>query len=249
MDNREAIIKTIEKISQLSRLPGNEWLLSELQSKFGLLSVEFSSVDRTRIKEIHEYLSLDLEIEQIWAIAGYEYIESSLLREKLMSDWREMKRYRYGLANRPVSYVDFCSYAHFQAEGIVNYYHYKINDGVCDIDWFNSNIDEYLINNKNFQLNHIKRDTNGRPTTLDDINYNTKKCVLFNQLRSQGVKLQKLIEISQVLSSIQKIRNSEAVHRSPNAIDIPNTTYSYEAIEYSISEVNNMVKSQWKTEK
>ena len=246
MDNREAIIKTIDKIAQLSKQPENEWLLRELRNKLGLYNVEFSSIDRNRIKEIHEYLSLDLEKEQIEAIAGYEYIESVSLREKLMSDWREMKRFRYGLVNRAVSYVDFCSHAHFQAEGIVNYYHYKINNGICDIDWFNLNIDEYNSNivNKNFKVSQVKRETNGHPTTLDDVNYFTKKCVLFNQLKRQGVKPQKLTEMSMVLDGIRKIRNTEAVHRSPSIVEVPNTTYSFEAVEYALSELNSIVKQQ-----
>lgn len=249
MDNRDAILKTIDKIAQLSKRPGNEWLFEELKRKWGESNTEQSTTDSERIKEIHDYLLLDNWTEQIYSVAGYDYVdmpEKPSFREKMVSDWREMKRYRYGIANRPISYVDFCSHAHFQAEGIVNYYHYKIKDGVCDIDWFNENIDEYVnrFKDNGFKLDRITRmKKNGMPTTLEDVNYNTKKCVLFNQMEKQKIiKPYKTTEISQILTHIQKVRNTEAVHRSTSASEAPNKTYSYEAIEYAVSELNNVVK-------
>ena len=249
MDNREAIIKTIDKIAQLSKQPGNKWLLEELKRKWGEPNEVQATTDSNRIKEIHHYLLLDNWSEKIYSIAGYDYIDipdNPSFKEKLVLDWREMKRYRYGIGNRSISYVDFCSHAHFQAEGIVNYYHFKIKDGICDIDWFNENIDDYVNRYKDngFKLDRISRmKKDGMPTTLEDVNYNTKKCVLFNQIEQKKViKTNKVIEISQILTHIQKIRNTEAVHRPTSATEVPNITYSFEAIEYAVSELNNIVK-------
>lgn len=248
MDNRDAILKTIDKIAQLSKRPGNEWLFEELKRKWGESNAGQSTTDSERIKEIHDYLLLDNWTEQIYSVAGYDYIdmpEKPSFREKMVSDWREMKRFRYGIANRPISYVDFCSYAHFQAEGIINYYHYKINDGICDIGWFNSNIKEYENRyiDKGFKLNTVSAMTNGRATTLEDVNYNTKKCVLFNQVeRNKILRPHKTTEISLILTHVQKVRNTEAVHRSTSTSEAPNKSYSFEAIEYAVSELNNVVK-------
>ncbi len=246
MDNRDAILKTIDKIAQLSKRPGNEWLFEELKRKWGESSAGQSTTDSERIKEIHDYLLLDNWTEQIYSVAGYDYIdmpEKPSFREKMVSDWREMKRFRYGIANRPISYVDFCSHAHFQAEGIVNYYHYKIKDGVCDIDWFNENIDEYVNRYSGFKLEKITRMKNGKPTTLEDVNYNTKKCVLLNQVeRNKILRPHKTTEISLILTHVQKVRNTEAVHRSTSTYEAPNKSSSFEAIEYAVSELNNVVK-------
>lgn len=246
MENREKIIQHLDKIEQYAQQ--HPWLLEELKRRFGSAADGFNPDDRNRLKKIEQYLSLDYDFKQVAAVAGYDYIDVPQLQEKLVLDWREMQRYRYGIAARPISYVNFCSHAHFQAEGIVNYYHYKRNDGICDVDWFNSNIDEYVSTRKNFNINHIQRVTSiGKPTTLDAVVYNTKKVVLFNVLEKQNPTEKswknKVTEISMILSSVQKIRNGAAVHRSPTDDGNVEMTYSFEAIAFSVSELNKAVKS------
>lgn len=56
------------------------------------------------------------------------------------------------------------------------------------------------------------------------------------------IKSSKTTEISQILDHIRKVRNTEAVHRSTSASEAPNQSYSYEAIEYAVSELNHVVK-------
>lgn len=51
MDNREAIIKSIEKIAQLSKQPGNKWLIEEFFKRFGLEETGSNS----KLDEIYEY--------------------------------------------------------------------------------------------------------------------------------------------------------------------------------------------------
>ena len=155
-----------------------------------------------------------------------------------------MKRNRYGIAERPISFVNFCSYAHFQAEGIINYYHYKRNSGICEVDWLNVNIDEYVKKTKGFTIKKIPRiSITGKPTTLDDVNYSTKKCILFNVIDNEKIiHKSKIIELSQVIGFVQKVRNVDAVHRSPSNMEPTERKYSFEAIEYSLSELNNIVR-------
>lgn len=242
MENRDKIIQHLDKIEQYAQQ--HPWLLEELKRRFGSAADGFNPDDRNRLKKIEQYLSLDYDFKQVAAVAGYDYIDVPQLQEKLVLDWREMQRYRYGIAARPISYVNFCSHAHFQAEGIINYYHYKRNDGICDVDWFNSNIDEYVKAHSNFKLNSIPKTNNaGDPISLDDINYNTKKCVLLNVLsKNDGLKKSKLTEISTILYFVQKIRNTESVHRSPTDNSHFDKTFSFEAIDYAISELNNTLK-------
>lgn len=242
MEDRGKIIQHLDKIEQYAQQ--HPWLLEELKRRFGNAADGFNPDDRNRLKKIELYLSLDYDFKQVASVAGYEYIDVPQLQEKLVLDWREMQRYRYGIAARPISYVTFCSYAHFQAEGVINYYHYKREDGICNVSWFNDNITEYVKTHNNFKLNTIPRiNTTGNPITLDDINYNTKKCVLLNVLaKSESVKKSKITEIGTILSFIQKVRNSESVHRSPTDNTTIDKIHSFEAIDYVISELNKTIR-------
>ena len=244
MNNKEAILLTIDKIAHLAMQPENKWLQRELLVRFGVVDAEMTNSDHELIEKIERYLSLDNKLEQVTNTIGYDYIEFGHLREKLVSDWLEMKRNRYGIAERPISYVDFCSHVHFQAEGIINYYHYKRNNGICDIDWLNVNIDEYTSKNPKFSIKKITRiSVTGKPTTLDDINYSTKKCIFFNVVEREGIiHKSKIFELSQIMGFVQKVRNVDAVHRSPTSEFPMEKKYSYEAIEYALSEVNILVR-------
>ncbi len=244
MTNKEAILQILDRIAQLAKRPENQWLQQELRIRFDFGKTEFTDADHRMIENMEKYLSLDYRLKQVTISIGYDYIETIHLKERLVSDWFEMKRYRYGIAERLISYIDFCSHVHFQAEGLINYYHYKRNNGICDIDWFNDNIDEYARNNPKFKLNRIKRiSATGKPMTLDDINHSTKKYVFFNVVnKKEIINRYKAIELSKVLGFVQKVRNEEAVHRSPGNIDTINKEYSFEAIEYSLFELNSIVK-------
>lgn len=122
MDNREAIKKTIEKIAQLSKQPGNEWLLRELQSKWGCNSTSNGNSDS--ISNIERYLAIDYTIDEISSQIDYSFVQDEVLRIKLVSDWREMLRYRCSVRKHKPDFLEFCRYANLQAEGIVNYYCY-----------------------------------------------------------------------------------------------------------------------------
>lgn len=122
MNNRDAILKTIDKIAQLSKLPENEWLLRELQSKWGCITTAIGNSDS--ISNIEKYLAIDYDIDEISSQIDYSFVQDEVLRIKLESDWREMLRYRCGVRKHERDFLEFCRYANLQAEGIVNYYCY-----------------------------------------------------------------------------------------------------------------------------
>lgn len=122
MDNREAIKKTIEKIAQLSKQPENEWLLRELQSKWGCINPYADRGDS--ISNIEKYLAIDYDIDDMASRIDYSFVQDKVLRIKLESDWREMLRYRCGVRKHEPDFLEFCRFANLQAEGIVNYYCY-----------------------------------------------------------------------------------------------------------------------------
>lgn len=248
MENKEKILQHLDKIEQYAL--NHPWLMEELRRRFGSGADGFTQDDSKRLEKIEQYLSLDYDFLQVAEVAGYDYVEVARLKEKMVLDWREMMRYRYGIGARPISFVNFCSHAHFQAEAIINYYHFKRDNGICDIDWFNQSIKDYMKNHPTFKLNLIARMTSaGKPTTLDDINYNTKKSVLLNVFdKTEGIRKSTITEIGKILLFLQRVRNTEAVHRSPTDDGLTERTYSYEAIEYALSTLNSLSKQQIQTE-
>ncbi len=95
MDNREAIIKTIDKIAQLSKQPGNKWLLDELRSKWG--DTNSTTYNNDSISNIERYLAIDYNIDEMATQIDYSFVKDEVLRLKLETDWREMLRYRCGV--------------------------------------------------------------------------------------------------------------------------------------------------------
>lgn len=120
MDNRDAIIKTIDKIAQLSKRPENKWLLDELRSKWGYTNPP--TCDNDSISNIERYLAIDYNIDEMAIQIDYSFVKDKVLRLKLEADWREMLRYRCGVRKHEPDFLEFCRYANLQAEGIINYY-------------------------------------------------------------------------------------------------------------------------------
>ena len=203
------------------------------------------------LKRIETYLSLEYKLSQLTTLAGYEYIDVEHLRKKLVDDWQNMIRVRYGIGTRQISYFDFCTYVHFQLEGIINYYHYKRCNGICDVEWFNINLKQYLERanenrkrEKSFYVSLVERiNKKGEPTSLEDVNYNTKKIVFLNAaVVSEKMSTWQMVQYSKVLQEVQAVRNNESVHRSPVLKPVLDQNYSFEAIMYYLNELNTIVK-------
>jgi len=112
--NEEQLTKLLDYVKSTASEPGNEWFLEELQKQCGVLK---ESAIETRLKNIETYLQID-GIK----IIEYSEIEDQAVREQLNRDCVEMHRHRLGKVNHKINFDEFCRYAHYQAEEMINYY-------------------------------------------------------------------------------------------------------------------------------
>jgi len=80
--------------------------------------------DPESLKRIEKYLSLDYEIDEK-IFPDYSVIKDDDVRARLLADFREMLRYRFGTRNHKIDFAEFCRYATLQIELLVNYYFEK----------------------------------------------------------------------------------------------------------------------------
>ena len=80
------------------------------------------------ILNIEKYLGLDFYIDSKNSTVNYSFIDEEDVRDQLVSDNREMMRYRYGTRSHKIDFPEFCRYAHMQAEMLINYF-YDVVDG------------------------------------------------------------------------------------------------------------------------
>lgn len=174
----------LDKLDQLTQ--NDPELRKELGKRYGGGDVV------EKIKNIEKYLGLDFSIDKIDSIIDYSYIEDEYVRCQLISDNREMLRYRYGTRNHKIDFLEFCRYAHMQAEMLVNYYFDKEYKG--DIEKITTAIDY-----------QYKTET----TTLSSINYISKCIHLKKKFNIKG----------SILENLAKARNIQS-HRSVDNNDI-----------------------------
>lgn len=98
----------------------DEGFLSELRK-------EVAASDPETLRKIETYLSLDFQIDAK-ELPDYGFIVEDSAREKLLSDYREMLRYRFGTRNHKIDFPEFCRYALLQIEMLVNYFYDKKYD-------------------------------------------------------------------------------------------------------------------------
>lgn len=101
-EKKKNILSHIDKIEQYARMPGNEWLLHELQRRFG------NSASNPDIQRIEKYLALDYTIDSVSERIDYSFVIDEVLRMKLVSDWREMLRYRCYVRKHKPDFMEFC---------------------------------------------------------------------------------------------------------------------------------------------
>jgi len=121
----------IEFISKILDQEGNEWFHDELAL---LITKKIITEKDTGIKlaavSIKELGSIDRYIENgIIPIIDFEDIQDDTVKYTLIRDSIEMGKCRFSHFNLEQSFLDFCKYAFFQIEQLVNYYLLKRN---CD---------------------------------------------------------------------------------------------------------------------
>lgn len=129
------------------------------------------------------------------SLIDYDFIREWDVRAQLISDNREMMRFRYGTRYHSINFEEFCRYAHLQAEMLLNYFYDKMNPSIEDA------------------LQHIKRHNLGAKLdgvkSLEAIPYNVKLWAFRDEVALDYA-------IVFVLDNLRKVRN-EASHRSPGS--------------------------------
>lgn len=148
-DQLEALLKFID---QLGQNPDNAWFVERLRRKYADTEKRSETINnmltgndvnrlKARISNIEKYLGLDFDTDTANSIIDYSGISDREVRVQLESDNREMLRYRYGTRSHKVDFKEFCKYAHFQAEMLLNYVYepippYTIKDCEDHIRYF-----------------------------------------------------------------------------------------------------------------
>lgn len=117
----ENLKSTINKIVQLSKQ--NPEFGTELRKRLDITTSAKSIYDEERIVRIEKFLGLDFYVDTKTSNVDYSFIKLPDVKAQLISDNREMMRFRYGTRYHEVDFAEFCRYAHFQIEMLLNYYY------------------------------------------------------------------------------------------------------------------------------
>lgn len=117
--------KLLKFIRELIQQEGNEWFHDELalmvtksmisEKDNGIL---FGGVTIKEIGSIEKYIG-----SEIAPMIDYSSISNDRVRLQLQRDCLEMGKIRLGKMRESISFKDFCKYAHFQAEELINYFY------------------------------------------------------------------------------------------------------------------------------
>jgi hypothetical protein len=157
----EKLRLTIEKIIRLTK--ENKEFDTELRKALRIdePSANLALNKSEQLKNIEQYLGLDYYVENYKpSIINYSFIKEQSVQDQLISDNREMMRFRYGTRNHSIDFKEYCKYAHFQCETLLNYYFSKKCNTIEEIKRY--------IKNINPEANIDDR------TTISSINFTTK---------------------------------------------------------------------------
>ena len=188
----EKLKSTIDKIVRLSKQ--NPEFDAELRKRLDITSSAKSVYDEERIVRIEKYLGLDFYVDTKTSNVDYSFIKLPDVKAQLISDNREMMRFRYGTRYHEIDFAEFCRYAHFQIEMLLNYYYDIANKS--DLNSIKEQIKYYNPTAKGFEDSK----------SLGAISYNTKLWA-FNNEHKINRKLREICE------NLRKVRN-ELSHRS-----------------------------------
>ncbi len=188
----EKLKTTIELITKLSKQ--NPEFDAELRKALGIGSSESGIKSDDRINHIEKYLGLDYYVDSQPSVIDYSFIEVPEVKAQLISDNREMMRFRYGTRYHAICFDEFCRYAHLQAEMLLNYYFDQMYDRL-------NSIVEHIkkINPTAYIADNVK--------SLGAISYNAKLWAFYKE-HSLDYK------VYAILDYLRKVRNDSS-HRSP----------------------------------
>ncbi len=195
-ENKEHLKLLLEFIAKILEQEGNEWFHDELAVLFSKKIISEKDTDiRLSAVTIKEYGSIDKYIENgLIPIIDYGDIKDEEAKFTLIRDSIEMGKCRFSNIGQDQSFLDFCKYAFFQAEQLVNYYLIKKNNNSFEtvVDFLNKN--------------NPKARTEGKKS-IASISFSDKLYAIKNQT---GMNY----ELKGVLDKISYARNN-SLHRSP----------------------------------
>ena len=138
--NKEQLEKLLKFIKKLVDEPGNEDFSIKLKNMLGV-TFPPKEIENSRVDEIEKYLGLDYRLDSASPIIDYTFIDDEFIRNQLVSDFREMLRYRFGVRSHKIDFSEFCRYAILQAEQLLDYFYKTHFASVEEIaDFINSNV-------------------------------------------------------------------------------------------------------------
>ncbi len=146
------------------------------------------------------------------SIIDYAFISENEVRDKLISDNREMMRYRYGTRSHKVDFEEYCRYAQLQAEMLLNYF-YTAKDG--SMPNIISHIKQY----------NPKASISDNNTSLSSISFSVKLWAYDSEFK---------INIRETFDHVREVRNSQS-HRTPQKEDFSTETYQKKLLDWKIS--------------
>lgn len=184
---------TLDKVIRLAQQ--NDEFGTELRKA---LHIKLSASDvynsnDARLKHIESYLGLDYYVDSQPSLVDYSFVPETEIRAQLISDNREMMRYRYGTRYHAISFVEYCRYAHLQVEMLLNYFYDKLESG--DLEAIKAHITRH---NKNAQITDAK--------SLSAISYNSKLWSFCDEFSIDS-------KYKICLDNIREVRN-QSCHRS-----------------------------------
>ncbi len=190
----------IDKVVQLSVQTPE--FATELRKRLQIMSsANASSDNEERIERIEKYLGLDFYVDTKSSNVDYSFVKLPDVRAQLISDNREMMRFRFGTRYHEIDFDEFCRYAHLQFEMLLNYfYDVKNNSDLCSI--------------KNHIRQYNTKAEVDSANSLSAISFNSKLWAFDNEMHL-AKRLKNKIE------NLRKVRN-ELSHRSTvrNEFDI-----------------------------
>lgn len=189
----EKMTSTLDKILRFCNQ--NAEFDKELRKRLGMASsANALPLGDERIRKIEKYLGLDYSIDSLKSTIDYSFIQMDDVRNQLISDYREMMRFRYGTRYHEIDFDEFCRYALLQAEMLLNYYYDIMN---------NSNLEAIISHIKTY---NTKASISSDVKTLSSIPFNVKLWAFKAELNMD-------YSLYTMLDNIRMVRN-ELSHRS-----------------------------------
>ena len=217
----EKIKATIHKIKLLAQQ--NPEFAQEMQKMFGGTTSVVHNNYEARIAHIEKYLGLDYYVDSMRSSVDYSFIQETDVKAQLISDNREMLRFRYGTRYHEIIFEEFCRYAQLQAEMLLNYFYYHkeptIKEMIAHIKKYNPNAE-----------------INDKISTLVSISFNTKLWAVCSEFQLKNVRT--------TFDYIREVRNNQS-HRNPNLEDFSIEEYQTELRESNIIQLKKDGSVDW----